>query len=134
MLWCAYSSRACIGNRNTRRKAAARGARQAQAVICSASAAGGGRGGEEDGAQDGDSECGGELLDGFQDTRGGSDLVHAHARQDELEQLSDGGADACADEEEARDEVPGRGGVRTGEDQGESGRAGGDEHNPDVEK
>ena len=35
---------------------------------------------------------------------------------------------------EAGDEVPGRGGARTGEDQGEPGRAGGDEQDSDVEQ
>jgi hypothetical protein len=62
---------------------------------------------EEDGAKDGDSERGRELLYGFKDTRGGSDLIHVHAGQDELEKLPDAGTDACADEEEAGNEVPG---------------------------
>jgi hypothetical protein len=62
---------------------------------------------EEDRAQDGDSERSRELLDGFQDTRGGADFVHGHAGEDELEELPDAGASACADEEEAGHEVPG---------------------------
>jgi len=36
------------------------------------------------------------LLRGFQDTRGGSDLVHADAGQDEPEKLPDAGTGACA--------------------------------------
>ena len=39
-----------------------------------------------------------------------------------------------ADQEEAGDEVPARGGARTGEDQREHGRPGGDEHDSDVEQ
>ncbi len=62
--------------------------------------------GNEDGAEDSDSERARQLLHGLEDPGGGTDLVHAHAVQDELEQLPDGGADARTDEEQAGDEVP----------------------------
>ena len=51
---------------------------------------------EEDGAEDGDAECGGQLLGGFHDAGGGPDLFRADAGEDE--QL----AEVCAGATQAR--------------------------------
>lgn len=73
-------------SRKTRTKAAASGATEAQAVICSAV---GGEvvveGGEEDGAEHRNAERGRQLLDGFEHARGRAHLAltltHKHTRR-----------------------------------------------------
>src|ERR1700722_6644843 len=91
-------------------------------------------GGEEDRAKHGDSKRSRELLHGFQNTGGGADLVHAHAGEDELEELADAGTRAYADQEEAGQEIPGRRSMGPTQREGDCRCTGGDQHDPDMEE